>query len=180
MSHEKWFIGCTHFFHAKVLKFLKDDNTRLRPFNSLDEMHELLVNNWNSVVGTNDYIYHLGDVTFQYHKPFQELMYSLNGMKRLIIGNHDKVKQEGLTKHFEKVELWKGFKDLNFTCSHMPLKKGHFRDGVYNVHAHVHSRTLPDPDYINTCVEVIGFKPIHIDEISEIIKLREHAIRNKA
>lgn len=169
---EKWFISDTHFFHTNILKFLNPDKSRLRPFNSLQEMHNLIIHNWNCMIENNDKAYHLGDVTFQYHKPFQELMYQLKGDKRLIVGNHDKIKQEGLLKHFSKVELWKGFKDLNFTCSHMPLREGHFRDGAYNVHGHLHKNIINSPLYINVCVENTGYRPIHVDEIIEDIKQR--------
>lgn len=167
---EKWFISDTHFFHNNILKFKDDAGYLIRPFKSLHEMHELIVNNWNKVIEPGDYVYHLGDVTFQYHKPFQELMYSLNGRKRLGVGNHDDLKKEGLLKHFEKVFLWKGFKEHNFTCSHMPLKEGHFRDGEFNLHGHIHQRILSDPRYMNVCVEVTDYKPINLDQILEFIK----------
>ena len=32
-----------------------------RPFKDLDEMHAVMVNNWNSVVTDNDIVYHLGN-----------------------------------------------------------------------------------------------------------------------
>ena len=169
MIHEKWFISDTHFFHANILKFVGNNGLRIRPFNSLDEMHETIVDNWNSVVKPYDYVYHLGDVTFQYHKPFQELMYRLNGDKRLIVGNHDKLKQEGLMKHFAKVDLWKGFKEANFTASHMPLRLEGLRDGAFNVHGHTHQNNMADKHYINVSVEVRQYTPVHLDTIiSEI------------
>lgn len=166
MVHEKWFISDTHFFHTNVLKFMKDEKTRMRSeFSSLDEMHEVMIERWNSCVKPQDYIYHLGDVTFQYHRPFQELMWRLNGHKRLIVGNHDKLKQDGLLKHFDKVELWKGFKEFNFTCSHIPLRLDSLRDGKYNVHGHLHHRKMDDPHYINVSVEQNNYYPFHLDDI---------------
>lgn len=171
--HEKWFISDTHFFHANILKFTDKNKLPIRPFKTLHDMHSTIVENWNKVVGPNDYVYHLGDVTFQYHRPFQELMYALNGDKRLIVGNHDKLKQEGLTKHFAKIMLWHGFKDHNFTASHMPLYPGSFRNGEFNVHGHTHQNVNPDPHYINMCVEVRKYTPTHIEEISTEIKRRQ-------
>lgn len=169
-THEKWFISDTHFFHANILKFTGNDGKRIRPFDSLEEMHETIVERWNKLVGPNDYVYHLGDVTFQYHRPFQELMYSLNGDKRLIVGNHDKLKQEGLMKHFSKVELWKGFKDHNFTASHFPLPQDMLRDGAYNVHGHIHQNKSKHPHQINVSVEAIDYTPVHIDQIGDMIR----------
>lgn len=171
MVHEKWFIADTHFFHANILKFTGSDGKRIRPFNSIPEMHEIIIENWNNVVKPNDYVYHLGDVTFQYHKPFNELMYRLNGDKRLIVGNHDKLKQEGLLKHFVKVDLWKGFKEANFTASHIPLRLDALRDGAFNVHGHTHQNIMDDKHYINVCVETRNYTPVHLDTIiSEINK----------
>lgn len=168
--HEKWFISDTHFFHANILKFTGDDGERIRPFNSLDEMHEIMIENWNSVVKDNDYIYHLGDVTFQYHGGFNNLMSRLKGKKRLIIGNHDKIWNPALSMWFEKAALWKGFSEYNFTAVHIPLEIKRLRDGAFCVHGHIHQNVEPDPRYINVCVEQVNYTPVHIDEIGEIIK----------
>jgi len=168
--HDKWFISDTHFFHANILKFTGDDGKRIRPFNSLDEMHEIMIQNWNSLVDDNDYVYHLGDVTFQYHGPFNNLMSRLKGKKRLIIGNHDKLMNPNLFRWFEKAELWKGFKEYNFTATHIPLRLESLRDGAFCVHGHIHQNIMEDPHYINVCVEQRNYTPVHIDEIGAEIK----------
>lgn len=164
--HEKWFISDTHFFHENILKFKDLSGRKTRPFQTIEEMHETIIENWNSVVNDNDYVYHLGDVTFRYGKEFNELMSRLKGRKRLILGNHDRLKGTDLMKWFEKVDLWKGFKEYNFTASHIPLMLQSLRDGAYNVHGHVHQNSLNNPNYINVSVEVRDYTPVHIDEIS--------------
>jgi calcineurin-like phosphoesterase family protein len=170
MIHEKWFTSDTHFFHTNMLKFVDDNKQRIRPFSSLEEMHEIMIERWNSCIKNDDFVYHLGDVTFQYHKPFQELMYRLKGNKRLIVGNHDKLKQEGLLKHFSKVMLWHGFKEHNFTASHMPLLLDKLRDGKFNVHGHTHQNCMQDKHYINVSVEVRDYYPVHLDTIIKEIQ----------
>lgn len=170
MVHEKWFISDTHFFHANILKFTGDDGKRTRPFDSLEEMHEYMVEKWNGVVKDGDYVYHLGDVTFQYHGAFNSLMSRLKGNKRLIIGNHDKIWNPALQMNFQKVDLWKGFKERDFTASHIPLRLESLRDGNFNVHGHIHQRASPTPNHINVSVEVRDYTPVHIDEITEEIK----------
>lgn len=166
MIHDKWFISDTHFFHANILKFIGDDGKRIRPFNSLEEMHETIIENWNSLVKDNDYVYHLGDVTFRYDGAFNHLMSRLKGKKRLIIGNHDKIWNPALAKWFEKAELWKGFREHNFTAVHIPLEINRIRDGEFCVHGHTHQRVEPDKHYINVCVEQTNYKPVNIDEIN--------------
>ena len=170
MKHEKWFISDTHFFHANMLKFTNADGSRVRPFNSLDEQHEIMVDRWNKLVKDNDYVYHLGDVTFQYHKPFNELMHRLKGHKRLIVGNHDKIWNRALQMTFEKVDLWKGFKEGNFTAVHIPLELKRLRDGAFCVHGHTHATKEADPHYINVCVETRDYAPVHMDTILEEIR----------
>jgi len=167
---DKWFISDTHFFHENILKFTDDDGKRIRPFNSLDEMHSIMIERWNKVVKPQDKVYHLGDVTFKYDRAFNVLMGALNGQKRLILGNHDKIKGTELMKWFEKVDLWKGFKEGNFTASHIPLRLESLRDGDFNVHGHIHQNVMEDPHYINVSVEVRDYTPVNYDEIVEEIK----------
>lgn len=171
MKHEQWFISDTHFFHANILKFTDADGIRIRhPFHSLEDMNEKMIDNWNSVVKDNDYVYHLGDVTFQYHRPFSELMHRLKGSKRLIVGNHDKIWNPALQANFAKVFLWRGFKEENFTATHMPALLSGLRDGKFNVHGHIHQNTMDDPHYINVSVEVRNYTPVHLDTILAEIK----------
>lgn len=167
MIHEKFFISDTHFFHTNIIKYCG------RPFADADEMNSKMISNWNKVVGPNDYVYHLGDVACGYggdDRALAELLFSLNGRKRLIVGNHDPLKSPALHKAFEKIDLWKGFKDEDFTCVHIPLMTSQLRDGKFCVHGHIHNNTLNNPFYINVCVEHTDYTPIHIDVIREKIK----------
>jgi len=173
MVHEKFFISDTHFFHANILKFVNELGHRIRSFHNLEEMHELMIQRWNSVVKDNDYVYHLGDVTFQYHGAFNNLMSRLKGRKRLIVGNHDKIWNVNLQRWFEKADVWKGFKEGNFTASHFPMRLESLRDGAFNVHGHIHQNHMDDLHYINVSVEVRDYIPVHYDQIlKEIAKVK--------
>ncbi len=167
---EKFVISDTHFFHANILKFTDKDGKRIRPFSCLEEMHTVIRENWNRLVRTQDKIYHLGDVTFQYHGLFSDLMGSLNGHKRLIVGNHDKIKNPNILKYFEKISLWRIFKEEGFVLSHIPLRPESMRKVLVNVHGHLHQQLVPDPHYINVCVEHTGYSPVHFDQIIQIVK----------
>lgn len=169
MAKDKWFISDTHFFHENILKF-QNKGKYLRDFHSIEEMHEYMIDRWNSVVKDQDYVYHLGDVTFRYDGAFNNLMSRLKGHKRLIVGNHDKIWNPCLENNFDKVDLWKGFKEYNFTASHIPLRLDSLRDGAFCVHGHVHANSLSEPGYINVSVEVRNYTPVHIEDIGKEIK----------
>lgn len=48
---DKWFISDTHFFHGNILKLTGKDGQRIRaPFQSIEEMHETMIDKWNSLV----------------------------------------------------------------------------------------------------------------------------------
>jgi calcineurin-like phosphoesterase family protein len=133
-------------------------------------MDEIMIERWNKVVKPLDHIWHGGDVTWRYDGCFNNIMSRLNGKKRLVIGNHDKLLNPNLFKWFEKVELWRGFKEHNFTLVHMPIPLPGLRDGDFCVHGHTHANQLEDKHYINICVEIHNYTPIHLDEIRMLTK----------
>lgn len=164
---EIYVLSDHHFLHANILKFTGKDGQRIRPFQSLEEMHETIIERHNSIVRPQDHFYFGGDVTFQLGGIFQMIMARMQGHKRLILGNHDKyVKNHEFSKYFDKILLWRGFKEQGFVLSHFPLKEGHFRDGNHNAHGHTHQNIVPGP-YSNVCCEVRNYFPVHIEEIAK-------------
>jgi calcineurin-like phosphoesterase family protein len=84
MAERTWFCSDTHFGHARIVALAH------RPFADVDEMDAALVRNWNERVGTQDVVYHLGDVVFKARDP-AALLAALHGRIRLVRGNHDDV-----------------------------------------------------------------------------------------
>ena len=78
-----WFTSDTHFNHKHIIDFCK------RPFNDVCEHDQKLIENWNSVVGPDDTIFHLGDFVFGGFPKWKEIVSQLNGHIYLIRGNHD-------------------------------------------------------------------------------------------
>lgn len=170
-----WFISDTHFFHTNMLKFTDkyDKHFRGDLFRDTHEMNETIAANWNDCVRPADKVYHLGDVTFRYDRPFRELMYRLNGKKRLILGNHDRIKGTPLMDYFEKVELWKPWQDGGFILSHLPLGESQLNEKrPFSVHGHIHQNDAPTDRHINICVERTGYAPVSLDWIMQTIKDR--------
>ena len=61
-----------------------------RPFDSIEHMHKVLINNYNSSVKENDICYFLGDIGLCSGTILKEVVSQLNGTKICILGNHDK------------------------------------------------------------------------------------------
>lgn len=169
-----WFTSDSHFFHANILKFTGNDGARIRPaWESVEDMNWDMVERWNSVVKPQDKVWHLGDVAFKTTEragELESLLQKLHGHKRMLVGNHDNLKSPVLLRHFEKIELWKGFRDEGFTCSHIPLRLDSLRDGTVNVHGHTHQNLMDEPGYVNVCVEVRNYTPIHMDELIKEVR----------
>jgi calcineurin-like phosphoesterase family protein len=90
-----FFTSDTHFNH--VLAYETYCPRRHELFSSLEEMNEALIVNWNSIVGPEDTVYHLGDFAMGDRKRFMEFRRRLNGHIILIFGNHDV--ERGKKKH---------------------------------------------------------------------------------
>jgi calcineurin-like phosphoesterase family protein len=171
MMSDIWVLSDTHFSHANILKFTdRHSGKPVRPFHSVQDMNEIMMENWNSVVKPVDKVYHLGDVFFGSKEDFKVLWPKLNGRKRLIVGNHDDVKFLSSGAFFEKVMLWRKFEHLLFT--HVPvhpstLQESRFDKQMINVHGHIHQNKSPDGPYKCVCVEQpdVMYKPVHIEEL---------------
>lgn len=165
-----WFISDTHMGHSNIIKYCN------RPFKDIDEMDEALIQNWNSVVKPGDKVYHLGDVYMGDGERFLKNFARLNGKKRLILGNHDEIKKQGrveLHKLFEKVLLFRCFKEHGLMLTHVPVHQSSIvraGEGAVNVHGHIHDRPSPKGPYLCVCVEQIDYTPIHIDEVTKMAR----------
>lgn len=162
-----FFVSDLHFGHSNIIKFT-DNGKPIRPYSSLEEMHEALINNWNSVVRSkDDLVYVLGDVTI--NKKFLPMIASCNGRKKLVRGNHDNAKTDEYLKYFESIYGVKVLSDM--ILSHVPLHRESVvpRMGT-NVHGHLHTQDIPDGAYYNVSVENIDFTPIEMDQLRVKIK----------
>lgn len=163
-----WVISDTHFNHQNIIKFCG------RPFDTVDQMNDMMVTYWNETVKPGDKVYHLGDVYMGggFNKEYTEkLLLSLNGQKRLILGNHDNGKDQILHKVFKKIDVWRMFPEFGLLLTHVPvhestLQEGRFHDHKYlNVHGHIHQNESPSINHQCVCVEQIGYRPVNIEDL---------------
>lgn len=172
--NETWFTSDTHFGHKNILEYEKE----ARPFNSVEEMNETLISNWNDTVRPKDIVYHLGDFAFGKHN--LHIAGRLHGRKRLVLGNHDVYGCHLYLDYFEKlfgVMYWK-----RCVLSHIPVHTGNLGSRAFlNVHGHLHSKIVgtnisdfglrgPDLNYFNVSVEQHDLKPVNSSLIMDRLK----------
>jgi len=155
-----WFTGDDHFEHEKVIKYSK------RPFASLEEMHEILIENWNRVVHPRDIVWHVGDFSLGKHP--ERFTRVLNGQINICLGNHDYKRKNKLIPLFN----WVGdvrylrYKDERFFISHYAHRTWRRSNhGSYHVYGHSHGDLPPFRRSMDVGVDSNNFTPIHIDEV---------------
>lgn len=107
-----WVTSDLHFSHRRISEFCPHRQTKsyidVPTDESVIEMNELIISNWNSVVSTEDEVYILGDVCMSRICDSIKYISRLNGKKHLIKGNHDKT----LVKFVREGETVPAVRDL--------------------------------------------------------------------
>ena len=158
-----FFISDTHFGHAGILSFKREDGSPLRDFLSVEEMDEHMVERWNSVVRPQDHIYNLGDVVMR--KQNLSILSRCNGHKRLVRGNHDIFPTKEYLKFFDEIYGVRVLDGMIFT--HIPIHPESLGRFKANVHGHIHG-SLPGkfgPKYINVSVEAVDYTPVSLEDL---------------
>jgi calcineurin-like phosphoesterase family protein len=184
-----WFTSDHHFYHTNVIRYCS------RPFSSVEEMNEVMVERWNEVVRPEDTVYHLGDFSLA-HRAVTVFVPKLNGTKHLIAGNHDHChpahhKNKGTKRErMEALYLEAGFASIALAAAleiggnhvllhHMPYQGDHDKErytkyrpkdeGAWLLHGHVHEKWKQRGRMINVGVDVWDFRPVSIVEIEALL-----------
>ncbi len=168
-----FFTSDCHFGHENILKLCS------RPFDSVKEMNEALIANWNQKVKGNDTVYILGDMFYRYHGDCADILRRLKGKKRLVLGNHDTswTGRTDLAKYFLSVEPMQEVSvqgRLAILC-HYPLVTWKKEQTSLMIHGHIHNDTARDfwpllaarENVLNAGCEVNGYAPVTLDELME-------------
>ena len=152
-----YFISDLHFGHKNI--------GNLRGMDSYT-FDALIIDNWNKTVSKRDIVYVLGDITMEDHKSIPAYLSQLNGIIRVVGGNHDTrqccdaIRNMGIT-------IMGCLEYKGFICTHIPIHP-HELDGYYrgNIHGHIHNRDVDlGESYFNVVCERIGYVPMPFDEI---------------
>lgn len=148
------------------------------------KMNETLINNWNSVVGKNDLVYHLGDVAFASANKTREIIEQLNGNIHLIIGNHDNWKVLKKTKdlyididNYKEIKYQYNKEIYHICMMHYPLavwNRSHY--GSIMLHGHSHGGYQSNGKIIDIGVDtdLANFYPLLMEDVIEYSKKLEY------
>ena len=178
-------VSDTHFGHMGVCRFTRNDGvTKLRPWDTADEMDEAMVKAWNERVRPNDKIYHCGDVVI--NRRALPILDRLNGDKVLIRGNHDIFRDDEYRKYFRELRAYHVMNGL--ILSHIPVHEASLGRFGCSIHGHLHANRVMkargvdartgdilysdeiDPRYYNVSVEQTDFAPILFEDVLKKIK----------
>jgi calcineurin-like phosphoesterase family protein len=167
------FTSDSHFFHAKIIEYCN------RPFSSVEEMNEVLIQKWNAKVGLGDTVYHLGDFSMG-PKENVNIRKRLNGKVILIKGNHDRKDAIHLAAGFDAIYKYLEI-EINghkLYLAHIPM---HLDPGDryyppdlktipptrydYFLCGHVHDKWKRNGNTINVGVDVSDFSPLTLTEL---------------
>jgi len=79
-----WFTADLHLGHSNIIKYCN------RPFSSVEEMDETLIERWNWLVKPKDVVYFLGDFCMGGREQALQYFNRLNGQIYVVPGGHDK------------------------------------------------------------------------------------------
>lgn len=158
IGFDMYAIGCTHFGHKAIINMCQ------RPFSSIEEHDEVLMENWNKTIRKNDQVVFLGDLSHKKSKLSVEgldaLRRRLNGRITWVKGNHD---PEGWGPERYKFRIHKQL----FVFDHFPLESWEeMHGGSIHIHAHTHTKTFQTGERrFSVGVDATNFFPVSLDEI---------------
>lgn len=182
-----FFTSDTHFGHALMLLYrrgLKKEEIRALPGVTknllIEEMDESLIAAWNSVVGRQDRVYHLGDVSLHKAPRTLEILSRLNGFIYLIKGNHEAAAENGICKRrfqWQKDYEYIKIGQQKIALCHYPMitwRSSHHRSWM--LHGHCHGNLADDSNALRIDVGIdVHHRPISFEEVQAMMRKKRFA-----
>jgi calcineurin-like phosphoesterase family protein len=187
-SQNLWFTSDTHYSHNNICRGTTNwitsqdyDQCMTRPFETLEDMNEAIVEGINGVVHPNDWLIHLGDWSFGGFEKISEFREQINCKNIvLILGNHDHHIQNNKDNikrifshvaHYEELKVTHSEKSTEkFVLCHYPIISWNGQHHATRMlHGHQHLKgdlrvTQTDRMDVGICGSPF-FRPYHIDEV---------------
>ena len=177
-----WLIADPHFGHSGVCRFLREDGTKMRPFDDPETMDKVMIERWNERVDDRDRVYVLGDLAMN-KRAMVKVLPRLKGRLVLIKGNHDILKLKEYTPFFDDIRAYHVLDGM--IQSHIPIHPESLARFGANIHGHLHHRRVQfyrgidmikggviyenDPRYHCVSVEHTGYAPISFEAVKQRI-----------
>jgi calcineurin-like phosphoesterase family protein len=159
-------ISDLHLGHQNAIPRYK----RPFPMCKISEMDRVLIRNWNWTVKKEDTVLFLGDLSFMSQESPESYLKRLAGRIFYLEGNHD------IYYSYMSHCLFMNYHGTRFLFIHDPEELVRQFDG-WVVHGHVHNKNLTDFPFfnpfekrINVSAEMIGYRPIPLDEIFRLVQ----------
>lgn len=186
-----FFTSDYHIGHNNVIRF---DN---RPFENLHEMHEVMIEKWNSVVNDDSIIFYLGDYIYKGDVATAKWFSSqIKGRVHFLMGNHDRYKNITSLKRFEKIygddttlggatiqvrdqDCKDGWQSI-VMCHYPILSWNKQHHSSWHIHGHCHQNLYNNPNmkwfYDNKVIDAgcngWDYTPISYQKVKEVMDLK--------
>ena len=169
-----WFTADTHFGHANVSAYCS------RPYQTVSEMDEALIANWNQAIRPDDTVYHLGDFTLGGQEQARTCFARLNGRISVVPGGHDKQwisKDEYLSKSGHPVVILPNLQTIKISIPdldkpqilvlcHYAMRvwdRSHY--GSWQLYGHSHGNLPPLPNSLDVGVDNWDYAPLPLERV---------------
>lgn len=155
-----FFTADEHYNHKKIIEYCN------RPFKSIDEMNEVIISNFNSVVSKTDVTVHCGDFCWCKNQIEASLIIKrLNGNHIFLKGSHDR----WITK--SPKYIWHKHINGQFivACHYAMRTWERSYHGSWQVFGHSHGRLEPIGKQWDVGVDNNNFYPVSFDKLSSIV-----------
>lgn len=171
----EFFTSDWHLFHHNIIKYCN------RPLKNDIQMQQHMVYKHNELVGKEDLVWNLGDVTLlppEYVGKVRKSVNKFNGKKHLILGNHDRwraTKYEDVGFTTVHTAMWFKRDGITFYLMHDPATYTVIQNDSTSVLlcGHIHQlfqHLLPRRRIINVGVDAWDFEPVSYDKIVDLLK----------
>ncbi|MEF8872724.1 MAG: metallophosphoesterase [Haloarculaceae archaeon] len=175
----RYVISDHHFGHSRIIGYTD------RPFSSVGEMNNELLDRHYNTVGADDVLIHLGDVAMDMQDGQETIEYFERlGGDLLCQGNHD-VGLEPEDAPFPLLESCiVDHGDYRFYCTHRPEDIPADWDG-WAIHGHMHNNEpeqfpfiAPNERRVNVSCELVGYRPVELDALTSLLDICETRVRD--
>lgn len=162
---ETYIISDLHFGHKGICEFTRSDGSKVRPWDSYEEMDDELVKRFNDQVKAHDKCYILGDVVI--NRRALPTIGRLNCKNMILLkGNHDVFRLDEYAPYFRDI---RGFMEIDkVILCHVPVHTSQLIRWRGNIHGHLHHLDVLlddgqiDRRYINVSAEKLDYKPVEL------------------